>query len=99
VRAKLGGDAVERTVGLRHVERDDDGLLVNGRHVRARGFTRLPGGDPGEDVRRAVDANATLLRARAHVPRQAFYEACDEAGVLVWQDLPASGAELPVDRG
>ncbi|MFB1066020.1 glycoside hydrolase family 2 [Natrinema sp. H-ect4] len=99
VRAKLGGDAVERTVGLRHVKRDDDGLLVNGRHVRARGFTRLPGGDPREDVRRAVDANATLLRARAHVPRQSFYEACDEAGVLVWQDLPASGAELPVDRG
>ncbi|QLK25063.1 glycoside hydrolase family 2 [Natrinema zhouii] len=99
VRAKLGGDAVERTVGLRHVERDADGLLVNGRRVRARGFTRLPGGDPREDVRRAVDANATLLRARAHVPPRAFYEACDEEGVLVWQDLPASGPELPVKQG
>lgn len=99
VRAKLGADAVERTVGLRRVERDDDGLLVNGRRVRARGFTRLPGGDPREDVSRAVDANATLLRARAHVPRRSFYRACDEAGILVWQDLPASGSELPVDRG
>ncbi|MGQ3411761.1 glycoside hydrolase family 2 [Natrinema sp. LN54] len=99
VRAKLGGDTVERTVGLRHVERDDDGLLVNGRGVRARGFTRLPGGDPREDVRRAVDANATLLRPRAHVPPRSFYEACDEAGVLVWQDLPASGSDLPADRG
>ncbi|MDF9745658.1 glycoside hydrolase family 2 [Natrinema salsiterrestre] len=99
VRAKLGGDSAERTVGLRRVERDEDGLLVNGRRVRARGFTRLPGGDPEADVRRAVDANATLLRARAHVPPRSFYEACDEAGILVWQDLPASGPELPVERG
>ncbi|OAQ51805.1 hypothetical protein HTG_15595 [Natrinema mahii] len=99
VRAKLEGDTRERTVGLRRVERDDEGLLVNGRRVRARGFTRLPGGDPRADVDRAVDANATLLRARGHVPSPSFYEACDEAGVLVWQDLPACGADLPVERG
>ncbi|WP_435552006.1 glycoside hydrolase family 2 [Natrinema sp. CGMCC1.2065] len=99
VRAKLEGDTLERTVGLRRVERDGDGLLVNGRRVRARGFTRLPGGDPRADVDRAVDANATLLRARGHVPPRSFYEACDEAGVLVWQDLPACGADLPVERG
>ncbi len=99
VRAKLEGDTLERTVGLRHVQRDGDGLLVNGRRVRARGFTRLPGGDPRADVDRAVDANATLLRARGHVPPRSFYEACDEAGLLVWQDLPACGSDLPVDRG
>ncbi|OLZ41895.1 glycoside hydrolase family 2 [Natrinema saccharevitans] len=99
VRAKLEGDTLERTVGLRHVERDGDGLLVNGRRVRARGFTRLPGGDPRADVDRAVDANATLLRARGHVPPRSFYEACDEAGLLVWQDLPACGSDLPIDRG
>ncbi|WP_254528147.1 glycoside hydrolase family 2 [Natrinema gelatinilyticum] len=101
IRAKLGDDAIERTVGLRSVERDDDGLVVNGRRVRARGFTRLPGGDPRDDVDRAVDANATMLRARAHVPPREFYSACDEAGILVWQDLPATGtgSELPVERG
>ena len=99
VQAKLGGDALERTVGLREIERDDDGLLVNGRRVRTRGFTRLPGGDPREDIERAVDANATLLRARAHVPPREFYEACDEVGLLVWQDLPACGPEIPVERG
>ncbi|MDS0473688.1 glycoside hydrolase family 2 [Natrinema sp. 1APR25-10V2] len=99
IQAKLGGDALERTVGLREIERDDDGLLVNGRRVRARGFTRLPGGDPREDVDRAVDANATLLRTRAHVAPHELYEACDEAGLLVWQDLPAVGSDLPVERG
>ncbi|SFB72794.1 beta-mannosidase [Halobiforma haloterrestris] len=94
VRAKLGADAAERTVGFRRVERDADGFLVNGTRVRARGFTRLPGGDPEADVRRALEANATLVRARGHVPSQALHEACDEAGLLVWQDLPASGPEF-----
>ncbi|SDQ53940.1 glycoside hydrolase family 2 protein [Natronobacterium texcoconense] len=94
VRAKLGDDAVERTVGFRRVERDSDGLVVNGTRVLARGFTRLPGGDPIEDVERALEANATLVRARAHVPDPTFHAACDEAGLLVWQDLPASGPEF-----
>ncbi len=99
IRAKLGDDVAERTVGLRTIERDEDGLLVNGRRVRARGFTRLPGGDEREDVRRAVDANATIVRPQAHVPSRDFYAACDEAGLLVWQDLPTSGPDLDVDRG
>ncbi|UTF53496.1 glycoside hydrolase family 2 [Natronosalvus rutilus] len=100
VRAKLDEDATERTVGLRTVERTDDELLVNDRPIRARGVARLPGGDPLEDVQRAVDCNANLVRARGHVPRPEFYDACDEAGVLVWQDLPITGAdpEFEVDR-
>ncbi|WP_121742445.1 glycoside hydrolase family 2 protein [Natronorubrum halophilum] len=90
VRAKLGEESLERTVGFREIERDGEGILVNGTQVRARGFTRLPGGDPATDVERAVGANATLLRARTPVP-PTFYDACDEAGVLVWQDLPTGG--------
>ncbi|GAB3021095.1 glycoside hydrolase family 2 protein [Natronobiforma cellulositropha] len=89
VRAKLGDDTVERTVGLRTVERDDGGLRVNGRRVRAHGF--LTGPSAGvETVERAVDANATVLRARGHVPPPDVYEACDEAGLLCWQDLPVA---------
>ncbi|SEW22097.1 glycoside hydrolase family 2 protein [Natrinema salifodinae] len=101
VRAKLGDDAVERTVAFRRVERDGEELLVNGRRIRARGFTRLPGGDPRADVRRAAEANATLLRVRGHVPPTELYDACDAAGILVWQDLPATedGGEPALDRG
>lgn len=99
VRAKLGGDSIERTVGLRTVERDADGLLVNGERVRARGLTRLPAGDEREDVRLAIDANATLVRTRQHVPSHEFFEACDEAGLLVWTELPTGGPDLDVDRG
>ncbi|WP_265110323.1 glycoside hydrolase family 2 [Halosolutus halophilus] len=99
VRAKLGDDALEETVGFCRVDRDGDGLVVNGTRIPARGFTRLPGGDPGTDVERAIEANATIVRARAHVPSSEFYRAADEAGLLVWQDLPAIGADLDVDRG
>ncbi|MFP8955714.1 glycoside hydrolase family 2 [Natrialbaceae archaeon A-CW3] len=99
VRAKLGSDSTERVVGLRTIEETEDGLVVNGRSVRARGIARLPGNDPQADVEQAVDLNATLLRVRGHAPRPDLYAACDEAGLLVWQDLPVSADELEVETG
>ncbi|PSP55852.1 hydrolase [Halobacteriales archaeon QS_1_67_19] len=91
VRAKLGG--AERVVetGLCDVREGDDGLLVNGQRVRARGFSLLPTGDPTWDVERAANANANLVRAYGHVPPAEFYEAAADAGLLVWQDLPIAG--------
>lgn len=98
VRAKLGDDATETTTGLRTIERTDDGLLVNGRRLRVRGVERRPGGDPRSDVERALDLNATLVRVRGHAPSPALYRACDEAGLLVWQDLPIRGDRFERDR-
>jgi beta-mannosidase len=43
------------------------------------------------DVRRAIDANLDFLRVHAHVAPPALYDACDEAGLLLWQDLPMQG--------
>ncbi|SDJ83229.1 glycoside hydrolase family 2 protein [Natronorubrum texcoconense] len=91
VRAKLGDDAISKTVGFCNVERDGDEFLINGRPVWLRGFARLPGGDPVADVERAAAANATFVRANGHVPPESLYAACDEAGLLVWQDVAEVG--------
>ncbi|WP_440769406.1 glycoside hydrolase family 2 [Natronorubrum sp. DTA28] len=92
VRAKLGDDAISKTVGFCEVSREGDEFRVNGRPVRLRGFARLPGGDPVADVERAAAANATFLRANGHVPPESLYAACDEAGLLVWQDVAGVGS-------
>ena len=91
VRARLGDDERVVKTGLREVEYGADGLLVNGQRVPARGFSLLPTGDPTWDVERAANAGANLVRARGHVAPAEFYEACADAGLLVWQDLPLCG--------
>lgn len=98
LRAKLADSERTTVTGFRSVEYGDDGLRVNGERVAARGVN-LTDGTPA-DVERAVRTNANLVRAHAHVLSPEAYEACDEHGVLVWQDLPLTGpGEFDVDRG
>ncbi|KAA9396848.1 hydrolase [Haloarcula sp. CBA1130] len=88
LRAKLGDDEHSVMTGLRTVSYDD-GLRINGENVPVRGVTLL---DPtAEDVARAVDANANLVRVRAQGTPPEVARACDDHGVLLWQDLPLSG--------
>lgn len=98
IRAKVGG--VERTVttGFSSIRFADGELTVNGTRVTARGINALDATEP--DVRRAREVNATLLRTHAHPPPPAVAEACAEAGVLLWVDLPLSGPEtVEAERG
>src|SRR5207249_3033143 len=44
------------------------------------------------DVELAKAAGLDLLRVHAHVTRPELYDAADEAGVLVWQDMPLQWA-------
>ena len=100
IAARLGGHEVTVETGLRTLSYGDDGFVVNGVAVPARGFNVLPSSDPFADVERAVEANANFVRAHAHVPPQSFHRACDEAGLLVWQDLPLTGeGGYDLDRG
>jgi len=87
--AKLGDSERSVTTGVREVAREGGHLLVNGEPLPVRGVNLLT--DDPADVERALDVNATLVRGHAQVLSPAVYEACDEAGLLVWQDLPLTG--------
>ncbi|MFM8312291.1 MAG: glycoside hydrolase family 2 protein [Ilumatobacteraceae bacterium] len=83
--------------GLREVALHDWIVSVNGERLFAKGANVAPtrpalGSAAAADVRRAVEtareAGLDLLRVAAHVARPEFYDAADELGMLIWQDLP-----------
>lgn len=88
---------LSRRVGLRSVELHDWIMHVNGERLFVKGSNQGPTrmalaeATPDElaaDVRLAKDAGLDLLRLHAHVSRPELYDAADEAGLLLWQDLP-----------
>ena len=92
--------AFARRVAFRDVRRDGSALLVNGERMFLKGASYAPArallGDADDeliraDVDRALDANLDLLRVHTHVAPPALYDAADEAGLLLWQDLPMEG--------
>jgi beta-mannosidase len=98
VRAKLDGATRSVTTGLCSVARGENGLLVNGKKLPARGVNLLDA--TTDDVAAAVDANANLVRVNAHAPPHRIYERCCNEGLLVWQDLPLTGpGSFGVERG
>lgn len=98
LRVKLGDQERTVTFGVCDVALEDGALLVNGERVPLRGVNLLDS-DPA-DVERALEVSANIVRAHAHALPTALYEACDEAGLLVWQDLPLTGSEaFDVERG
>lgn len=90
-------DARTRTVGLRDVVRLKDGTFaLNGQRIFLRGTNYIsspwPDDTQGEKLRHDVqlmrEANVNAVRVHGHTEPEAFYDACDAAGILVWQDLP-----------
>lgn len=64
---------------------------------------RVTRADYAELIGMARDANLNLLRVWGGglAEKEAFYEMCDERGILVWQEFPLAGAGLdyfPRDR-
>ncbi len=93
-------DGFSRTIVFRDVRRHGSAILVNGERVFLKGASYAPArallGQADDrllraDVQHAVDANLDLLRVHTHVAPGAFYDAADDAGLLVWQDLPMEG--------
>jgi beta-mannosidase len=83
--------------GFRQVSMRNWVLSVNGERLFLKGANLEPtrmalAAASGEELRRDVelarDAGLDLVRVHAHVSRRELYDAADELGMLVWQDLP-----------
>jgi beta-mannosidase len=83
--------------GVRSVELREWQVYLNGERIFMRGINYVPTdaypARASEERLRADaslvrDANMNAVRVHAHVSEAAFYRACDELGVLVFQDFP-----------
>jgi beta-mannosidase len=91
-------DRREIVTGLRDILRDPQTQAwhVNGKRLFLRGTNYIATqwlSEMGEreytrDVALMRKANINAVRVHAHVGDRRFYRACDEAGLLVWQDFP-----------
>lgn len=81
-------------------------LQVNGQDVFCRGGNwvpadmipaRIPAGRYRQLIAEACEANFNMLRVWGGgiYEHQAFYDTCDELGILVWQDFMFACAEYP----
>ena len=84
-------------------------LVVNGERLFARGVNWIPDDVfPSritreryrERLRQAADAGVDLVRiwGGGIYESEAFYDACDELGLLVWQDFPFACAAYPEEQ-
>ena len=87
-------------IGFRSVSMRRWVLHVNGERLFAKGANLLPTrpllgtaapSEVANDIRAARNAGLDLVRPVAHIARTELYDAADELGVLVWQDLPIRG--------
>ena len=95
--AGVASDSRTVRTAFREIRFDDWKFAINGERLFLKGAnlapTRLALGDATtEEIRRdlelAQQANLELVRVHAHVARDELYDAADELGLLVWQDLP-----------
>ncbi len=87
--------------GIRFIEIDTQktfGFIVNGQRIFCKGanwipadsiYARVTGEKYEHLVREAKEANFNMLRVWGGglYEREAFYEACDRHGIMVWQDF------------
>lgn len=87
--------------------------VVNGRPVYLTGFNWAPPDNlhgfaapkyrPTVELAKQCRANVLRVWGGAHLPRPDFYEACDECGILVWQEFCQSSSGIdnkpPTDAG
>jgi beta-galactosidase len=88
--------------GLREARFEVDGFYLNGRRLRLFGLDRheiypyVGGAMPAHVLRRDAhilrrDFNCNIVRCSHYPQSEAFLEACDELGLMVWEETPGWG--------
>jgi beta-mannosidase len=108
--ASDGREIALAPIGFRHVEVDTSGggfrVRVNGQQVFCRGAVWMPLDvvslrapreqyDTALAQVRAAGMNMVRVAGMAVYEEDAFYEACDRAGVLVWHDFMFANMDYP----
>jgi hypothetical protein len=94
VRVQVGGEESHSralTTGLRQARVSAMVFQVNGEKLFLMGTDLVeasPGLAPASGVR-AHPPGLNFFRVKGHVARSELYDAADESGLLLWQDLPA----------
>ena len=94
-------DRVTDRIGLRqvHTEPGASAIWVNGTRVFCRGpnyvsdqlQSNMTRAKYQADVSMMREANMNMVRVYCVVEKEEFYDACDEQGILVYQDFPMQG--------
>lgn len=99
-------DAVERRIGFRTFAFDPKkGFFLNGRSYPLRGVSRhqdrpnkgnaLSRADHEEDIALIKEIGANTVRLAHYQHDDYFYELCDEAGLVVWAEIPYISRHMP----
>jgi beta-galactosidase len=99
MRASLPEDEISARFGIRKFEINaEKGFLLNGRSYPLRGVSRhqdrkdagnaLSRAMQEEDIDLILDMGANAVRLAHYQHAQAFYDLCDEKGLVVWAEIP-----------
>jgi len=92
-------DSVEQRIGLRSYYVDPDkGFFLNGKPLRLKGVCRhqdvwnqgwaLSEADHQRDIKLIMEIGANAIRCAHYQHSDYFYSLCDQAGLLVWAEIP-----------